>query len=96
VVRGEELKIVDILPRNASFSDVKVNFKGFVADPNNNTGEDRGFTIKTGADLMKRFSLDKKGETYEILANQGDVVVGRALVKLTPAKTESPTPRMAR
>ena len=90
LVRGEELKIIDILPQAPSFSGVKVNFKGFVGDPSNNTGEDRGFTIRTGSDLMRRFSLDKKGEAYEILANQGEALIGRAVVKLTPPKTDSP------
>jgi len=84
LVRGEELKIIDVLPQVPSSSGVKINFKGFVGDPTNNTGEDRGFTIRTGSDLLKRFSLDKKGEVYEILANQGEAIIGRAMVKLTP------------
>jgi hypothetical protein len=88
LVRGEELKIVDVLPRAPSSSGVKVNFKGFVGDPSNNTGEDRGFTINTGTDLMERFSLDGKGEAYEIVVNQGETLLGRGIVKLTSPKVE--------
>jgi hypothetical protein len=88
LVRGDEMKIIDILPRAPSSSGVKVNFKGFVGDPSNNTGEDRGFTINTGSDLMERFSLDGKGETYEIVVNQGEALLGRCVVKLTSPKMD--------
>jgi hypothetical protein len=88
LVRGEDLKIVDILPRALSSSGLKVNFKGFVGDPSNNTGEDRGYTINTGTDLMERFSLDGKGEAYEIVVNQGETILGRSIVKLDSPKVE--------
>ncbi len=87
-MRGEELKIVDILPHAPSSSGVKVNFKGFVGDPSNNTGEDRGYTINTGSDLMERFSLDGKGETYEIVVTQGETLLGRGIVTLASPKVE--------
>ncbi len=88
LVRGEELKIIDILPRVPSSSGVKVNFKGFVGDPSNNTGEDRGFAINTGSDLMERFSLDGKGEAYEIVVTQGETLLGRGIVRLASPKVE--------
>jgi hypothetical protein len=88
LVRGEELKIIDILPRAPSSSGVKVNFKGFVGDPSNNTGEDRGFTINTGSDLMERFSLDGKGEAYEIVVTQGETLLGRGIVRLASPQVE--------
>jgi hypothetical protein len=88
LVRGDELKIVDVLPAASSSSGVKVNFKGFVGDPSNNTGEDRGFTINTGSDLMERFSLDGKGEAYEIVVNQGETILGRGVVKLASPKVD--------
>ena len=88
LVRGEELKIVDVLPRAPFSSGVKVNFKGFVGDPSNNTGEDRGFSINTGSDLMERFSLDGKGEAYEIVVTQGETLLGRVIVRLASPKVE--------
>jgi len=88
LVRAEELKIIDILPRAPSSSGVKVNFKGFVGDPSNNTGEDRGFAINTGSDLMERFSLDGKGEAYEIVVTQGETLLGRGIVRLASPKVE--------
>jgi hypothetical protein len=88
LVRGEEIKIIDVLPRSPSSTGVKVNFKGFVGDQTNNTGEDRGFTINTGADLMERFSLDGKGESYEIVVNQGETLLGRCVIRLASPRMD--------
>jgi hypothetical protein len=89
LVRGEKLKIVDILPSFPGSSGIKVNFKGFVGDWKNNTGEDRGYTIDTGTDLIKRYSLHKKGEFYEIIASRGDNnALGRLVVRLAPPRMD--------
>jgi hypothetical protein len=86
LVRGDVLKILDVLPRPSDASAVKVNFKGFVRDPSSNTGEDRGYVINTEKDLIERFSLDRKGSSYEILASRGEHVIGRMVVNLSPPK----------
>jgi hypothetical protein len=88
VVRGDNLKIVDVLPSNPTLSGFKVNFKGFVGDWKNNTGEDRGYVIDTEKDLIKRYSLHKKGASYEIIASQGDHVLARMFVKLRPPRLD--------
>lgn len=69
-------------------SGITVNFKGFVGDRKNNTGEDRGYSIDTGTDLMNRYSLYKKDEFYEIVVSRGNDVLGRLVVKLTPARMD--------
>ena len=88
VTRGDIIKIVDVLPSPSPSSGIKVNFKGFVGDRKNNTGEDRGFLIDTGTDLMNRYSLNKKDEYYEIVVTQGKDNLGRLLVKLIPPKID--------
>ena len=88
LVKGEKLRIVGVLPSMPKASNVKVNFKGFVGDWKNNTGEDRGYTIDTGANLIKRYSLYKKGMEYEILATHGRRVLGRMVVRLAPPKMD--------
>ncbi|MFP3929216.1 MAG: M14/M99 family metallopeptidase, partial [Desulfobacteraceae bacterium] len=57
LVRGDVMKLVDILP---SFGpeEVTVNFKGFVGDWENNTGEDRGYEIDTEEALLDRYALN--------------------------------------
>jgi hypothetical protein len=79
---GDEMKIVDIIPSLPNSSGVTVNFKGFVGNKVHNTGEDRGYTIRTGGDLLKRYSLKNRGEFYEIIVSRDDHLLGRAVVKL--------------
>ena len=55
LVKGDKMKIMDVIP--SDLSGVKVNFKGFVGDWKNNTGEDRGYMVNTATALMKRYSL---------------------------------------
>ncbi|MFH1349832.1 MAG: M99 family carboxypeptidase catalytic domain-containing protein [Pseudomonadota bacterium] len=88
IVKGETMKIVDILPPLPGAADVKVNFKGFVGETKGNTGEDRGYVIDTFKDIMKRYALDEKGDLYEILALQGDHILGRLMVRLVSPKLD--------
>lgn len=86
LVSGDALKIIDVLPRPPESSGIKVNFKGFVGDLTNNTGEDRGYVVNTGTDMIERFSLDGKGGAYEIIAGRGENILGRMVVNLVPPK----------
>ena len=88
LVKGDKLKILDTIPPSRHASGIKVNFKGFVGDRRNNTGEDRGYTIDTGRKLMRRYSLNKKGRVYEVIATQKKDVLGRFLVHLSPPKMD--------
>jgi hypothetical protein len=88
LVKGDKLKIVDILPSFPDRSGITVNFKGFVGDWKNNTGEDRGYAIDTGANLIKRYSLHKKGEFYTVIASEGNNIIGRMLIRLTPPRMD--------
>ncbi len=82
VVRGDSLKIIDVFP--FSLPGITVNFKGFVGDKSNNTGEDRGYEIDTSGNLMEHYSINKKGECYPIIVSRGDKELGRLTVKLIP------------
>jgi hypothetical protein len=88
LVKGDKLKIVDIIPSFPSVPGITVNFKGFVGDWKNNTGEDRGYVIDTGANLIKRYSLHKKGKFYTVIASKGDNVLGRMKIRLTPPRMD--------
>ncbi len=88
LVRGDKLKIADVLPSIFASPRVEVNFKGFVGDWKNNTGEDRGYVIDTGTALIKRYSLHKKGEFYEIIASQEGNILGRIIVRLGPPRLD--------
>jgi hypothetical protein len=85
---GDEMKIVDIIPSLPYSSGITVNFKGFVGNKLNNTGEDRGYTIRTDRDLLTRYSLKDRGRFYEIIVSKDDHLLGRAVVKLDPPKMD--------
>ncbi|MDY6825016.1 MAG: M14/M99 family metallopeptidase [Thermodesulfobacteriota bacterium] len=83
LVRGDRLKIIDVVgSNNGDFYDLTVNFKGFVGDRANNTGEDRGYEIHTGRDLWERYSLDKKGRKYQVAVTRNDKTIGKLFVFL--------------
>jgi hypothetical protein len=84
LVKGDTMKIADILPGN--LSGVQVNFKGFIGNKSTNSGEDRGYVIDTAKDLMEKYSLDKNGETYPVIVSRGDKILGGFKVKLVPPK----------
>jgi hypothetical protein len=89
VVRGDVLRILDILPESlASRQVICVNFKGFVGDWKNNTGEDRGYKIDTGRDLMDRYSLYGQRRVYRIIVSQEKEILGTVLVKIIEPSLE--------
>jgi hypothetical protein len=84
VAEGEKIKILDVFP--SGMDGITVNFKGFVGDKRNNTGEDRGYEIDTAKGLMKRYSIHKKGVSYPIVVTRGDEIIGQLIIKLVEPK----------
>lgn len=81
VKRGDKLVIQDVITGRIDPADCVVNFKGFVGDRRNNDGEDRGYVIDTGEDvLLKRYSIDKQGKRYYILTTSEDKEVGKLFI----------------
>jgi hypothetical protein len=88
LIRGETLKLEGVLPAMPPSSGVVVNFKGFVGNRKNNTGEDRGFEIDTGTALMERYSLRNKGERYQVIASRGEEILGRLFLRLSEPRLD--------
>ncbi len=66
--RGDKLEIEDIVVNGFDPSDFVVNLKGFIGNQRNNTGEDRGYQIDTGKNvLIKKYSLNKQGQHYKVI-----------------------------
>jgi hypothetical protein len=82
VLKGDAFEITDVISDFKDPVGLIVNFKGFVGDTKNNTGEDRGYVIKIDKDLWKRYSLNKKGKTYQIVVTYFNKVVGKLFVDL--------------
>ncbi|MCP4116834.1 MAG: hypothetical protein GY737_15750 [Desulfobacteraceae bacterium] len=86
LVVGDTFEIEDIVTPGEDPSDFTVNFKGFVGNPSVNTGEDRGYVVDTGKDvLMKRYSMHQKGRRYYVVTTRGDTEVGRLYIDLKPS-----------
>ncbi len=83
LIRGDIFEVEDVLTSFSEPSDMVVNFKGYVGDQVNNTGEDRGYAIDTGKDLWKRYSLVKEGKTYQIIATLKNETLGKLFIDLT-------------
>jgi hypothetical protein len=86
LVLGDRLKIMDVFPSGSKNG--VVNFKGFVGNKANNTGEDRGYEIDTATALLRRYSLNNKGRLYQIIVSENDDVVAKFYVRLTPPKLD--------
>ncbi|MGD8387540.1 MAG: M14/M99 family metallopeptidase [Desulfobacteraceae bacterium] len=90
LVRGDTLTIQGIQP-DMGPDRVTVNFKGFVGNRENNTGEDRGFRIHTDPKaLMKRYALNREGNLYEVVVSRksDEKKLGRLLVRLHPPRLD--------
>ncbi len=80
VVRGDLLKITDVITTLPDQKAVKVNFKGFVGDKLNNTGEDRGYLIDTSKNLLKRYSKGGQGIQYPVVVTFNNKEIGKVWI----------------
>jgi len=88
LIKGDKLEIVDVMSRTLHASDLKVNFKGFVGNPRENTGEDRGYVIRTDSDLQPKYSLEGQGRIYPVIVYYNQSIVGKLFIELsTPYMT---------
>lgn len=86
LVRGDKIQIEDIITGMGDPSELIVNFKGFVGDTENNTGEDRGYVIDTKTDLWASYSMEKKGIKYQVVVTKGKDTIGSLYVELEEPK----------
>lgn len=64
-------------------SDVHINFKGFAPPKSVNDGNDLDYPIYTNQDLWPRYSVNKKGKIYPVVATYNDKKIGEFWVELT-------------
>lgn len=81
IIHGDYLTVKDYFGPGSS-KNINVNFQGFVGNPADNRGEDRGYKADTARDLLKNWSEDKKGIRYRIAAKRGKKVVSSFLIKI--------------
>ncbi|MBA4366353.1 MAG: hypothetical protein C0403_01795 [Desulfobacterium sp.] len=86
LIQGDKILIEDIITGSYDPSALVVNFKGFVGDKDNNTGEDRGYLIDTKSDLLANYSTEKKGMVYQVVVTSDRETVGKLFFELEEAK----------
>lgn len=83
LIKGDKFEIIDIISGRRDHSNLVVNFKGYICNSRNNTGEDRGYVINTGKDLLSRYSIDKKGYLFQIVVSNKNGAVGNLFIDLS-------------
>jgi hypothetical protein len=63
--------------------EVLINFKGFAPPKSVNDGNDLDFPIYTSQDLWSRYSVDKKGKIYPVIATYNNKTIGEFWVELS-------------
>jgi predicted deacylase len=81
-VKGDILKLTDLVADGAATSSIKVNMLGFVPPGVPNTGEDRGYAINTAKDLWIKYSENKEGRRYPVVITEGKKNIGQVYVDL--------------
>jgi len=82
LIKGDTIELVDIISGAFNSNEIVFNFKGFVPNPKNNTGEDRGYVIRTDCDLQSKFSLNKDGRIYHATATNDGTQIGELFFEL--------------
>ncbi|MBF0449489.1 MAG: succinylglutamate desuccinylase/aspartoacylase family protein [Candidatus Magnetomorum sp.] len=82
VIKGDTIELVDIISGMYGSNNMIFNFKGFVPNPKSNSGEDRGFVIRTDCDLQTKFSLNRDGRIYHAVATANGHQIGELFFEL--------------
>lgn len=93
ITQGSMVKMVDLLTNGQLPANTVMNLKGFVPKSKQykNDGQDRNFTADTGRDMMPYYSIDQKGQAYELNAENGPEIVAGCVLKLVKPKLASVT-----
>jgi len=88
VVRGDGIRILDVICAGGESWEVQVNFIGFINPDEQSPGEDRGVVIDTARDLEKRYALDGRGTIYRVVALRGENMLGEMIVEIQEPRLE--------
>ncbi|MEK6600173.1 MAG: M14/M99 family metallopeptidase [Deltaproteobacteria bacterium] len=86
IIKGDKMKILDVVAEGVNANDLNVNFLGFVGNKIKNTGEDRGYAIHTAKDLWLKYSRDGKGLEYTIAISYKDKKLGEVFINMEEPK----------
>ncbi len=79
----DALVLEDVTSGLRDNANVRMNFIGFVGNPEDNSGDDRGFVIRPDS-LMRRRAVDTAGTLYRVEARAGNRLLGEMYVRVPP------------
>ncbi|MFC1607792.1 M14/M99 family metallopeptidase [Candidatus Latescibacterota bacterium] len=82
IIKGDIIRIADVDVNGTAYSDIRVNFVGYVGNPRFNDGDDRGYSINTASNLIDRFSSNGLGEIFRVEALYEKKVIGTIFIEL--------------
>ena len=88
LIRGDRLRLLTSWTSSGQRGAFALNFKGFVHNEDQNTGDDRNVLITTDQGLMKKWSVRGNGERYRIVAERGKQEFGEIYVRLVDPMIE--------
>ncbi len=83
LIKGDRLRLLTTWTSTGQGGVFALNFKGFVSNQSQNTGDDRKVVIRTDQGLMKKWSIHGKGKRYRVVAERGKNEYGEFYVRLT-------------
>lgn len=86
VVTGDVIEVKEAVLRDPNRKVESVNLVGFQSLQATRKGEDRGFAVRTDRDLLKHWSIGKRGDLYKISATSGLNTHGEAYLRLIAPK----------
>ena len=87
IVKGDMLVVLDYIAPKLP-AGININFLGFVGNPDDNHGEDRGYVVDTANDLLVDWSVGGRGERYAIAVKDGRHELTRMTVRLVTPKLD--------
>lgn len=84
--KNDSLRLISSFEAGGAYEEPKLNFKGWVSHPGDNSGDDRGHEIiPKRTEFLAKYSIDGKGSIYPVTAvNKDGEEIARILIKLTP------------
>ena len=88
LIRGDKLRLVTTWTSSGQRGSFALNFKGFVSNEDQNTGDDRDITIQTDQGLMSKWSVHGLGKRFRVVAEKGKREFGEIYVSIAEPAIE--------
>ncbi len=89
IVRGDKIRIIEVLAEGIPSDFLVVNLKGFVPETDYNKGEDRKYLIDSSELTWKKWSVYGKGKVFPIIVKKNNRIISKATISIEEKDHES-------